>query len=225
MTSKKTSSESRNVDREIDELKSGLTQLHIEFDAHMIERFEQYLNMLYSYHGRLHLLSHGDYERISRRHFLPSLAAFPYVRDHGRVCDVGAGAGFPSIPLKIVLPKFELVIFESKRKKAEFLRSLINALCLERIEVRNERAEDFSGAGFDLLLLRAVGKIADLTRVIDKLLVAGGEALFFKSQSIDDELRRAESIMKKKGFTAKVTNLSTPLERMPLALVSLSKLS
>jgi 16S rRNA (guanine527-N7)-methyltransferase len=224
MRSKSKNSQPENVEREIDELRSGLVELGVDFDADVIARFEDYMRILYSYHGKLHLLSHRDYERISRRHFLPSLVALQYVRDHRRVCDVGAGAGFPSIPLKVILPALDLVIFESVGKKADFLRFLVDGLRLEGIEIRNERAEDYSGKGFDLMLFRAVGRVAKLLRVVDKLLVPGGKAIFFKSQHVDSELRQAEAVMKKKGYTAGVITLSTPVEGLPLALVILNKL-
>ena len=212
-----------NAEREISELRSGFGELSIVPDARVIRRFEDYLSMLYSFHGKIHLLSERDYQRVSRRHFLPALAAFPYVRNHVRVCDVGGGAGFPSIPLKIVLPALDSVIFESVRKKAEFLRSLVTALDLHKIQVRNERAEDYSGKGFDLVLCKAVGKINKLIRIVDKLLIAGGEAIFYKSRDFQTELRYAGTYIRKKGFRKEVVNLSTPVEAMPLTLVILKK--
>lgn len=212
-----------NGEREISELRSGLVELSIDHDARVIRLFEDYLNMLYSFQGKIHLLSNRDYQRVSRRHFLPALAAFPYVRHHVRVCDVGGGAGFPSIPLKIVLPDQDTVIFESVRKKAEFLRSLVTALDLHKTEVRNERAEDYSGRGFDLVLCKAVGKINKLMRIVDKLLIAGGEVIFYKSHDFQAELRYAGNYIRKKGFRKEVVNLSTPVEGLPLTLVILKK--
>lgn len=152
------------------------------------------------------------------------LAALQYVKNHHRVCDVGSGAGFPSIPLKAALPALDLVVFESVAKKANFLRFLVDGLRLEGVEIRNERAEDYSGRGFDLMLFRAVGKVAKLLRVVDKLLIPGGEAIFYKSQLVNTELRQAEYVMEKKGYTARVITLSTPVEGLPLILVILNKL-
>jgi 16S rRNA (guanine527-N7)-methyltransferase len=223
MTSRNRNNSREDMDREISELRTGLVELGIDHDARMIRCFQDYINMLHSFHGRIHLLSNRDYQRISRRHFLPSLAAFPYVRHHVRVCDVGGGAGFPSIPLKIVLPALDLVIFESVRKKAEFLRTLVTTLRLSKIEVRNERAEDYSGAGFDLILFKAVGKIRKLMTIVDRLLVAGGESIFYKSHDVQTELRHAGSDIEKKGLRKEVVNLSTPVEALPLALVILRK--
>jgi 16S rRNA (guanine527-N7)-methyltransferase len=223
MRSKNENSHSENLEREVDDLRRGLTELRIESNAEIIARFKDYLRILYSYHGKLHLVSHGDYERISRRHFLPSLAAIEYLQNHQRGCDVGAGAGFPSIPLKLLLPALDLVIFESVTKKARFLRSLVEGLRLDGVEVRNERAEDYKGEGFDLMLLKAVGKIGKMLRVVDQLLLPGGEAIFFKSPTVTAELGQAESLIRRRSYTTKVINISTPLEELPLALVIISK--
>ncbi|MGB7055053.1 MAG: RsmG family class I SAM-dependent methyltransferase, partial [bacterium] len=85
-----------DVGREIAELERGMEELGIAFNLGVLDKFKTYLEALYSYHGKMHLLSHRDYERISRRHFLPSLLALPFAMNHKRVCDVGSGAGFPS---------------------------------------------------------------------------------------------------------------------------------
>jgi 16S rRNA (guanine527-N7)-methyltransferase len=209
---------------EIDDVRQGLAELDIDFTEQTIECFETYITILHDCRDRVHLLSHRDYGRISRRHFLASLVAYPYVKRHERVCDVGAGAGFPSVPLKIVLPAIDFVLFESNRKKAEFLRHLVDRLLLERIRVINSRAEDYSGQGFDLILFKAVGKIDKLMKVVDALVVPGGEVIFFKTQDVGAELRRAARAIEKKGFSAEVREMHTPVEKIPMALVIMRRL-
>ena len=224
MISRKRNNQPGDARREIDELRIGLRELGIDFDAEKIERFQMYLNTLYSCRHRLHLVSHRDYERVSRRHFLASLVAYPYVKNHVRACDVGAGAGFPSVPLKILLPGIDFVLFESNRKKAEFLEHLVDRLRLERIRVVNSRAESHSGQGFDLVLLKAVGKIDKLMKVVDALVVPGGEAIFFKTQDVDTELRRAARAIKARRFSVEVARISAPIEKTPMSLVIMRKL-
>jgi 16S rRNA (guanine527-N7)-methyltransferase len=209
--------------REIAELEQGMHELGIMFDITILERFEEYLQVLYAYHGRMHLLSHRDYERVSKRHFLPSLIALPYVEKHSRACDIGSGAGFPSIPLKILLPNLDLLILESQRKKADFLRHLINRLGLEGVEIVHERAENYSGSKFDIVLLRAVGAIKRFVKVLDILLEADGEAIFWKTFTIQEELKIAAGSLDKMHFTAEVKKIHTPIDKRPLALVILRK--
>ena len=85
MRSKNENSHSGSLEREVDDLRRGLTELRIDSNTEIIARFKDYLRILHSYHGKLHLVSHRDYERISRRHFLPSLAAIEYLQNHQRV--------------------------------------------------------------------------------------------------------------------------------------------
>ena len=224
MKSKTGNEQHRHIVQEIAELETGLTELGIDFDDAVLEKFRTYLDILYAYRTTLHLVSHGDYERIGRRHFLPSLVAFPCVKKHIRSCDVGAGAGFPSVPLKILLPDLDLVIFEAQRKKASFLHHLVREHDLSEIEIVNDRAECYSGPKFDLALLKAVGKIDRLVRVVDMLLLPGGEAIFYKTHRVDGEIERTEKKLKKKCFHIEVKKTTTPVEKSPIALVILKKL-
>lgn len=214
-----------NCLREIADLKKGLSILSIDCTKRALEKFQTYLEILYEYRNKIHLLSHQDYNRISRRHFLTSLVAFPYLKERTNVCDIGAGAGFPSVPLSILKPELNFTLFESMTKKAEFLKYLTHALHLSQVQVINERAENFQTEDFDLIVIKAAGKIKKLVKVIDHLIIAGGDAVFFKSHHVEDEIRRAERDIKKRNFHIEVKKLTTPIENLPLALVILRKLA
>jgi 16S rRNA (guanine527-N7)-methyltransferase len=168
-------------------------------------------------------VSHRDYERISRRHFLPSLLIYQDTMNHKRVCDVGSGAGFPSVPLKILSPHLDLVIFEAQRKKARFLNYLIERLDLEGVEIVNGRAEIYSGVKFDLALLRAVGTIRKLIGALDSLLAPKAEAIFFKTLRVEKEIGDAQKALQKHNFRVSIRKTLTPLDKSPLALVTLRK--
>ena len=223
MRSRKRNKSVYDTGREIAELQRGMRELGITYDHHALDRFKTYVEVLYSYRGKVHLLSHQDYERISLRHFLPSVIVLPEVEGHSRVCDVGSGAGFPSLPLKILLPSMELVIFEAQRKKADFLKNLLESLDLREVDIINGRAEGYSGAKFDLALLRAVGKIGKLVSMLDLLLESGGKAIFFKTQNVQGEIDKAKKELKKHDFRVSVRQTATPIEKLPLALVTLRK--
>jgi 16S rRNA (guanine527-N7)-methyltransferase len=223
MRLRKQSKPTYDIGREMAELEKGMDELGISFSRDTLEKFKNYLGILYSFHGRVHLLSHRDYQRISRRHFLPCLVALPYVHNYGRTCDIGSGAGFPSLPLKIFLPNTQLVIFEAQRKKADFLKDLLESLDLKGVEIVNGRAEEYSGEKFDLALLRAVGKIGKLSGVLDALLKPGAEAIFFKSPGVEKEIEEARKALQKLNFRVSITKALTPLDRSPLAIVILHK--
>jgi len=215
---------SANLDKQTNELCQGLTLLGIEYDEHIIQKFRKYIDVLCEYKNRFHLLSHQDYIHISKRHFLTSLAALRYVTHCYNACDIGAGAGFPSIPLKILRPEVNFTLFESKKKKAKFLKHLICELDLSGIDIIDGRAEHFKEKKFDLILLKAVGKINRLIKIIDNLIEPKGCAVFYKSHQVEEEIRTANNELKKRGYRVEVEKVFTPIENLPLALVVLKKL-
>ncbi len=212
-----------NIKREITELQHGLTLIDIPYDTHIIQKFKRYIEVLYDYKNRLHLLSHRDYSHIAKRHFLTSLMAFHYINDCQTLCDIGAGAGFPSLPLKIVRPEIEYTLFESKRKKAKFLRHLVGELGLLGVDIIDERAENFTEKRFDLILLKAAGKIKKLLKTIDNLIKPKGRAIFYKPHRVEGEIKVAERELRKRKFRIQIEKLYTPIEHVPLALVILKK--
>lgn len=212
-----------DVDRELTDLRRGLTLASIPYNRPVIEKFRIYIEVLHNYKDRLHLLSHGDYYHIATRHFLTSLLAIPYLGGCHTICDVGAGAGFPSLPLKIVLPDIECTLFESQKKKVYFLRQLIEKLELSQVKIIDERAECFAGKKFDVILLKAVGKIKELLETIDNLIAPRGRAIFYKSHQIEGEIQAAEKALIKKGYQMQIDRLYTPIENKPLALVILKR--
>jgi 16S rRNA (guanine527-N7)-methyltransferase len=198
--------------RELRELDQGLAEMGLAATPSIREKFQKYLELLHRYHRRIHLISHRDYERISRRHFLPSLCGLPHITDHARVCDLGAGAGFPSLPIKIFKPGIDLTLFESVRKKAGFLEILIAELGLTGARVVCRRAGAGHGEVYDRILIKASGKIRDLLPTVRALLAPGGRAVFYKSANSDPELVEAQSRLDRLGLRLEYRD-----ERIPLA--------
>jgi len=211
-------------ERELDDLARGLSELGITLPPPAVDRFRVYLEQLERVRGQLHLISRRDQGRVSLRHFPPSLLAADYASGRRRGADLGSGAGFPSLPIKIVRPELDLTLIESIGKKARFLGTLCAALELSGCEVVNGRAETYPGPAFDLLFLKAAGPIRDWVLTIDRLLNAGGKAIFFKTvQRAGTEIAAAQTRLERAGFRWSVRDLLTPLERRPLALVVLEK--
>lgn len=209
----------REIERELDDLRSGLDILDLNYNDAILQKFQIYLDVLYEKRSTLHLLSHQDYKHIAKRHFLTSLMAFDHIKGHSIVCNIGAGAGFPSMPLKIMEPRIDVTLIESKIKKAEFLRFLTKRLGCHDITIVNRRVEDYRDKTFEIILLKAVGMIKDLIDSVDNLLKPGGKAIFYKTHQVDNELNNI--ILK--GFNVNIEKIFTPLEEKPLALVILSK--
>jgi 16S rRNA (guanine527-N7)-methyltransferase len=161
---------------------------------------------------------------VARRHFLPSLLALDHATGRRRGADLGPGAGFPSVPVKILRPELDLTLIESVGKKARFLKDLRAALDLERCEIVNGRAEAYPGPAFDLLFLKAAGPIRDWVPCVSRLLAPAGRAVFFKTPGrVGPEIAAARPRLERAGFGWKVQERRTPLEGRPLALVVLER--
>jgi 16S rRNA (guanine527-N7)-methyltransferase len=145
-------------------LARGAKEIGVVLSARVIESYLFYIEELKRWNARINLTAlRGDLE-IGVKHFLDSLTVAPYLRGARRVLDIGTGAGFPGLPLKIVSPAIELVLLESSQKKVFFLRSIVRGLKLEGVEIVHGRAQDRGikeryAEGFDLVLSRA---LADL---------------------------------------------------------------
>jgi 16S rRNA (guanine527-N7)-methyltransferase len=148
-------------------------------------------------------VSDSSFEEFIFRHVLDSLSVTRFIEiDKMRnIIDIGSGAGFPGIPIKIVYPSLELISVESIRKKAVFQSELINHLHLERVTVAPNRAETLERTeireSLDFAVSRAVASISTLAEITLPFLKIGGIAVFYKSVEISDELSSA-----KKAITA-----------------------
>jgi 16S rRNA (guanine527-N7)-methyltransferase len=124
------------------------------------------------------------------KHILDSLTLVPWLRGR-RVADIGSGAGFPGIPLAIVVPGVHFVLVESIGKKCRFLEHVRDTLALTNVEVAQARAEAYQPAvRFDTVIARAVGQLADLVRNAGGLVAGGGRLLAMKGRYPTDELAK-----------------------------------
>ena len=132
-------------------------------------KLEIYLSLLSQWSMRISLVSRRDLSIIATKHLGQAFTMVPVVSSIPRrlVMDIGSGSGLPAIPLKIVLPDSYFILVESRRKRAHFLKEVVRCVGLDRIEVVNERIEDLSPIGADLVTARAVAppeKLLNLVR-------------------------------------------------------------
>jgi 16S rRNA (guanine527-N7)-methyltransferase len=191
----------------------------IELSEKTLEKFQTYLNQILDWNKRIHLVSKGDAqpERLLR-HFADSLTIFsPIGRSvsggkaieipHGaRLLDLGAGAGFPSIPIKIVRDDINLSLVESIRKKSLFLQKLVGDLKLKEVSVINKRAEDLIDSPghkekFDIVTAKALGKLKDTVELAIPFLKPKGLLIAYKGERVEEEIKECEEknfLIKKK---------------------------
>jgi 16S rRNA (guanine527-N7)-methyltransferase len=152
-----------------------------KLSAEQLSQISIYIDLLLRWNARVNLTAIREPEEIVTRHFGESLFAARHLlpRDQnasspGRVVDVGSGAGFPGLPLKIWSPPTAVTLIESNHKKATFLREVIRALTLTSIDVFPNRAESFPKASAHLVTLRAVERFDDILPVAASLLAPKG---------------------------------------------------
>lgn len=162
-----------------------------------MEKFKTYASLLLEWNRRIHLVSKRDATggRIMR-HFVDSLTIFRAldIASHSNVLDLGAGAGFPSIPVKIVRQDLQLTLTESVHKKCLFLKKLNETLNQDDVVVADQRAEELAGrtdfqGRFDLVTAKALGRLADVGDMSRPFLRAGGILVTYKGRAAKAEAR------------------------------------
>ena len=152
-------------------LARGASELGLALDAAQLAQFETYYRELADWNGRMNLTSVIDYEEVQVKHFLDSLTVLPALGSplppNAKVVDVGAGAGFPGLPLNLACPGIHLTLVESTGKKANFLRHVVETLDLAGVEVYTGRAEELAHrpelrGSCDLTLARGLARLPTL---------------------------------------------------------------
>jgi 16S rRNA (guanine527-N7)-methyltransferase len=181
----------------------GAGKLGIEFSARQVKQFELYYQELIEWNKKINLTAITDYYSVQVKHFLDSLTitlALPgkeVERSDFNIVDIGTGAGFPGVPLKILLPQPRLILIEPTTKKTAFLHHIIHKLELENIEILNNRAEEAAHLSlyreqFALVLSRAVALLPALVELTLPFCRIGGKFIAQKKGEVDQEVNRAE---------------------------------
>ena len=184
-----------------DSIKNGAREVGVVLDQKMVQDFLLYLSELKEWNKKINLTSLKEDEAIVTNHFIDSLSIIPYLPSSATVLDLGSGAGFPGVPLKIAAPALTITLLEATRKKANFLRHITRILGLTNIAVVECRAEKFSEAdpahpGFDFVLARALAPLKTLLRLGSPLAHEGGYLVAMKGEKADEELKKSKAALK-----------------------------
>ena len=193
-------------------LAQGAKDLGISLDRRQVEQFETYFRELADWNRKVNLTSIADYEGVQTKHFLDSLtvclAAGNPLPSGTRAVDIGAGAGFPGVPLKIAFPDIQLSLVEATGKKADFLSYLTEKLDLSGVDVLRGRAEELAHQpdlreSFDLAVSRGVAKLSTLAELTLPFCKTGGALITLKhdgpSSNIQGELAAAAHALEALG--------------------------
>ncbi|MBN2092534.1 16S rRNA (guanine(527)-N(7))-methyltransferase RsmG [candidate division KSB1 bacterium] len=182
----------KSWNEQLNTLKSQLQQVNVCLSSEQLTLMNQYLNLLVAWNERTNLVSRNDAQYLVERHLLESIAVAT-VSDfmmNSIVMDLGSGAGFPGIPLKILRPDLEITLIDSKRMKFLFLKEVIRQLNLNKAEVLCARVESLNASflnRFDFIVCRAVATLSELWNWSAKYLKQDGKLLAMKGGDLIDE--------------------------------------
>lgn len=185
----------------------GLEQLSITLSGEQKQQFLTYYEYLVEKNKVMNLTAITEYEEVITKHFLDSLAVVktscfkPEKLAGKRLIDIGTGAGFPGIPLKIAFPELEILLLDSLNKRINFLNEITEMLGLTKINTVHGRAEDYAKQKgyrerFDFCVSRAVANLSTLSEYCIPFVKQGGCFISYKSGSVDQELIQAEKAVK-----------------------------
>lgn len=198
----------------LQQLQAGCQALGITLDTQQLAQFELYYRQLVEWNERFNLTAITEYTDVQVKHFLDSLVALPLIAEvlgeplpltrPLRLLDVGTGAGFPGIPLKIVAPSLNVTLMDGTGKKITFLREVVDLLGLHDVDVEQGRAEemghnDLYRGQFDLVSARAVASLNTLVEYLIPLVRQGGYAVIYKGSSAPQELEEARKAIELLG--------------------------
>jgi len=220
-----------------DEFKKNLNELNIELNDVQIEAFDEYYRILVEWNEFMNLTAITEYDEVLLKHYIDSLAINQSIDDESnwslnkkiKVIDIGTGAGFPGIPLKIVFDNLDIVLLDSMNKKVKFLNEVIDKLNLSNMKAIHGRAEDYAKdsnyrESFDLCVSRAVSNLATLSEYCLPYVKVGGAFISYKSGEIDVELKASEKAIKMLGGKiVKVEKMTLPGSTIERSFVIIEK--
>lgn len=185
---------------------SKLEELGITLNENQKKQFVDFYELLVEWNKVMNLTGITEWEEVVQKHFLDSLS-FVYAmepEDGMRILDVGTGAGFPGIPLKIAFPQLDIVLLDSLNKRIKFLNEVIDTLGLKKIKAYHGRAEEFAQKKeyreqFDVVVSRAVANLSTLSEYCIPFVAVGGCFIPYKSGKVDEELDQSSNAIEMLG--------------------------
>jgi 16S rRNA (guanine527-N7)-methyltransferase len=186
-----------------------------------VDKFYKYMNLLLEWNEKINLTAIKDEKEFIVKHFIDSITINELVKDKKRIIDVGTGAGFPGIPLKLLNDKQNITLIDSVNKKVNVLNNIITELNLENIEALHVRAEDLSKnenyrEKFDVAVSRAVANMTTLVEYLIPFVKVGGFVICMKGPNFEEELensKKAINILGGKVDLVESFNIDEDLER------------
>ncbi|MBD7966352.1 16S rRNA (guanine(527)-N(7))-methyltransferase RsmG [Fictibacillus norfolkensis] len=215
----------------IELFQTSLKEKGVELSEKQLSQFETYYNLLVEWNEKMNLTAITEKEEVYLKHFYDSVTAGFYFdfNQNITVCDVGAGAGFPAIPLKIAFPEIKLTVVDSLNKRIGFLQHVVDELGLDDVSLYHDRAETFAHRPefrqtFDLVTARAVARLSVLSELCLPLVKIGGHFLGMKGANLPEEVRDGEKAVKLLGGRVKdIHSFVLPIEESERNIIVIDK--
>lgn len=183
-------------------------KINIEISDDQINCFEKYFELLIEKNKVMNLTAITDKEDVIVKHFIDSIALIPYLLDKGininnelKIIDIGTGAGFPGLPLKIMMPDVKFTLLDSLNKRVSFLNEVIDELKLKDIEALHGRAEDYASDNkyrekYDICVSRAVANLSTLSEYCIPFVKEDGFFISYKAGESEEEINNSKNAIK-----------------------------
>ena len=196
----------QNRDIIIDELNKYMDKSDIKLDKGQLNQFATFYEILIEKNKVMNLTAIVEPEEVVKKHFIDSLSILDigYVKEVNNIIDIGTGAGFPGLPLAIVLPDIKFTLIDSLQKRINFIEEVCKACNIKNVEAFHGRAEDFGHDDsfremYDICVSRAVANLSTLSEYCIPFVKVGGKFISYKSGSIEEEVENSKNAMDKLG--------------------------
>jgi 16S rRNA (guanine527-N7)-methyltransferase len=212
-------------------IKDKAEKINIVLDEKQQSLFWEYMNMLLEWNEKINLTAITEPDEVITKHFVDSMTILKYITNGKSIVDVGTGAGFPGIPLKIANNTLNITLLDSLNKRINFLNETINCLKLESICAVHARVEEFGKnkcyrESFDVATSRAVASLNVLAEYMLPLVKVGGKCICMKGPEIDEEIENSKKAISVLGGKLEATDkIVIPGTDMKRTLIVISKVS
>lgn len=188
-----------------EQFEKNISLLGINLEKRQVCQFLNYYELLIHWNSFMNLTAITEFDEVMKKHFVDSVSLIKALPDIDKkeysLIDIGTGAGFPGVPLKIVYPKLKIVLLDSLNKRVSFLNEVTNKLNLSNIEAFHGRAEDYAKRkefreNFDICVSRAVANLSTLSEYCLPFVKQGGYFVSYKSEKITEEFENAGNAIK-----------------------------
>ena len=180
-----------------DKLSSKAKKMNVYMKDESLEKFYQYMNLLLSWNEKMNLTAITEPKDVILKHFIDCMTIGSYVKEDSKILDIGTGAGFPGIPLKILNPNCQITLVDSLNKRIQFLNEVCKELNFEYIKCVHGRAEDLATQNeyrecFTIVTSRAVARLNILLEYMLPFIEVGGLCICMKGSEIEEEVEEAK---------------------------------